>query len=103
MTHIFDKLIFEGGFDERDAYETPLRGYRTHVVVQLKSGEKFPITFYDPVRLRQELEDGVALGNPFIAEPGLVVIPVVDLESMQTAARALCKEDFFKFMKPLAS
>lgn len=70
-------LVFEGGFDERDEYETLLRGYRSHVVAELEDGSKYRVTFYDPVRLKQVLDDEVAAGMPFFAEPGLIIVSEV--------------------------
>lgn len=97
----FRRLIFEGGYHPIDEHETPWRGYRSNVAVEMGDGTRYPITFYDPVRLKQTLDDEVSSGSPFFTEPGLVVIPVVNLENMQRAAGTLCEQGFFSHMKPL--
>jgi hypothetical protein len=55
----------------------PLRGYFSGVTVELVDGLRYPVSFYDPVRLRETLETDVRWGNPFFTEPGLVVVPEV--------------------------
>lgn len=92
---IFAKLIFEHGIDEKDEFEARMRGYRSHVWVELSDGTKHRVTFFDPVRLTQELEQETELGRPFVGEPGLIVVPEVTKEYMETAARTLASEGFF--------
>jgi hypothetical protein len=94
-TPTFARLIFECGFTEQDAFEVPLRGYRSHVWVELSDGSKHPVTFFDSVRLAQELAGEVAAGRPFVAEPGLIILQEVTRESMEHAAKILADEGFF--------
>ena len=96
------RLVFEGGSDERDEHETPLRGYRSHVVAQLEDGSQYRLTFYDPVRLKQVLDDEVAAGRPFFAEPGLNILPEVTRTAMELAAAGLCASGFFDTLRPTA-
>lgn len=91
----FVRLVFEGGWSERDAYETPLRGYRSHVWAELEDGSRHRLTFFDVTRLSQELDDESKSGRPFLAEPGLVVLTQVTLANMEGAAQALAREGFF--------
>ena len=91
----FSRLIFEYGFGERDEIETPMRGYRSHVWVELADGSKHPVTFFDTVRLKQELEQEAAGGRPFVGETGLIVLTEVTRETMEGAARTLADEGFF--------
>jgi hypothetical protein len=46
------------------------------------------MTFYDPVRLRQEIEDDLQRGSVFF-EPNLVVVPSVTRQNMEKAVRTL--------------
>lgn len=91
----FVRLIFEHGMDENDEAEARMRGYRSHVWIELSDGTKHRVTFFDPVRLTQELEQETGLGRPFVGEPGLIVVPEVTKEYMETAARTLANEGFF--------
>jgi hypothetical protein len=91
----FAKLIFEHGMDERDEVEAQMRGYRSHVWVEMSDGTRHRVTFFDPVRLTQELEQEARLGRPFVGEPGLIIVPEVTREYMETAARTLADEGFF--------
>jgi hypothetical protein len=99
----FARLIFEHGFGERDEIETPMRGYRSHVWVELTDGSKHPVTFFDGVRLKQELDQEAASGRPFVAEPGLIVLTEVTLETMEHAARTLADEGFFSLREAATS
>ena len=51
------KLIFVREFAERDAAEARDRGYLSHVLVELDGTRLYPVTFYDGVRLQQDLEE----------------------------------------------
>lgn len=89
------KLHFEGGFNERDAFEAEARGYRSHVTVELPDGSMHPVVFWDAVRLRQDLEEEASRGNPYIAERGMIVLESVTLENMTMSVRRLAEEGFF--------
>ncbi len=91
----FVRLIFECGFTEQDAFEVTVRGYRSHVWVELSDGSKHPVTFFDPVRLAEELAGEELAGRPFVGEPGLIILREVTRESMEQAARTLANEGFF--------
>ena len=94
------RLIFEGGFDDREAAESRDRGYRSNVWVELANGDRFPVVFYDAVRLRQDLQEEATRGNPYIAEAGLIVVSEVTKENMETAVRQLAEEGFFESLRP---
>jgi thymidylate kinase len=94
------KLIFEYGFDERDQCEAKDRGYLNYVRVLLRNGYSYSVVFYDHVRLGQDLEEETKLDHRFIAEPGMIVLPEVTLENMQTAVNKLEQEGFFNRIVP---
>ena len=95
MAQKLTRLTFEYGFDARDEFETPLRGYRSHVVAELSDGSRYRLSFFDPVRLKQELDEECRAGRAYFAEPGLIILPEVTREAMEVAAAALCEEGFF--------
>jgi hypothetical protein len=95
------KLAFEGGYGERDEFETPLRGYRSDVLAELDDGSVYRITFYDPVRLTQTVEDDARSGTPYFTEPGLIIVPKVDREHMERAAAELAGAGFFAALRPV--
>jgi hypothetical protein len=97
----YPRVILPEGFDERRAFETPLRGYLSDVFVETEEGLRYPVFFVDPVRLAQELEDNVELGQGFLAEPGMIVLPEVNLEAIDRAVKALWREGFFTHLSPL--
>jgi hypothetical protein len=92
----FVRLVFEDGFSERDQMEARMRGYRSHVWVELDDGSRHRVTFYDVVRLSQTLEDEISAGRPYFAEPGLIILAEITLGNMEAAARALAEDGFFQ-------
>ena len=95
MSREFRRLIVTDGFGQRDEHETPLRGYRADVIAQLEDDTEYPMSFYDPTRLKQVLEDEVASGSPYFTEVGLVILPEITRENMEKAAAEVCRQEFF--------
>ncbi len=95
------RLVFRHGFGDRDEVETPLKGYRSDAVVVAPDGEQFAVTFYDPVRLGQDLAEEVALGATHLAEPGLVIVPEVTREAMEAVVGELWAAGYFARHRPL--
>ncbi len=99
----YPKLIFQYEFGEREQFEAQSRGYLSHVFVELSNKKKYPVVFYDRVRLAQDLEEELKLGNKFIAEPGLIILPEVTIENMLAAINRLEKERYFDSFVPCRS
>ncbi len=93
------KLVFKRPFDEAAAYEAEARGYLAYAAVELNDGTRYPVVFYDPVRLQQDLEVEAGEGRAFIAEPGMIVIPEVTLDRMQDAIGRLFQCGFFDVLR----
>jgi hypothetical protein len=72
------------------------------VVVRRADGSCYQVLFYDPVRLQQDLEEYVRLDTPYLAEPGLIVLPEVTTEAIRKAVRDAETKGFFDRLKPLA-
>jgi hypothetical protein len=97
------RVVFEGGFDEREAMESKDRGYRSHVWAELGDGERYPLVFYDAVRLQQDLDNEARAGSPYIAETGLIVLQEVTKENMELAVARLVDEGYFESLKPVGA
>jgi len=95
------KLTFKYGWDDKDEAETAMKGYRSDGIVHTLEGEMYPVYFIDPVRLQQDLEAETELGSPFLAEPGLIILPEVTREAMENAVRQLWKQGYFQSVKAL--
>jgi hypothetical protein len=85
--------------DERTAFELPLKGWLS-TQVELADGSRYALYFSDPIRLQQDLDEGLQSGTPCFAEPGLIVLPEVTLEAIQEATRFLWQQGFFTKLKP---
>jgi hypothetical protein len=96
------KLTFKYGWDERDEVETPMKGCRSDGIVSLSDGKAYSVYFIDPVRLQQDLEEEVELGSPFLAPPGLIVIPELTRSAMENAIEQLWKQGYFDALQPLS-
>ena len=85
---------------EKDDEETPMKGYRSDGIVKTPEGE-YPVYFIDPIRLQQDLEAETELGTPFLAEPGLIILPEVTREGMESAVIQLWQQGYFESLKSL--
>jgi hypothetical protein len=94
------KLTFKYGWSEKDDEETPMKGYRSDGIVETSEGE-YPVYFIDPIRLQQDLEAETELGTPFLAEPGLIILPEVTREGMENAVKHLWEQGYFESLKSL--
>ncbi len=101
MSRIRPKLRFAQEFSELDAFEARGRGFLSHVMVELEKGFLYPVCFYDVVRLRQDLEESSKHGRPFIADPGMIVVQEISLETMEHAIERLWDEGFFEHLTPV--
>ena len=96
------KVVFAPCVTEREILEARDRGYLSHVMVKVDD-HLYPIYFYDPVRLRQDLEESAKHGSPILAEPGMIVLPEITLDAMENAVQLLCQQGFFDHFVPLTS
>jgi hypothetical protein len=93
-------LVFQSPFDDRAQFEAKARGYLSHVLVEMSDGRRYPVVFYDCVRLAQDLEAEVAEGRACVADAGMIVLPEVSLEHMRAAVQQLVGEGFFERLVP---
>ena len=91
----FPKLHFREPFEDRVAFEVPSKGWYNGVTVELEDWRKYPLFFYDPIRLAQDLEAEVAQGLPFVAEPFMIVVPEITEAAMCSAVSLLYKRGWF--------
>ncbi len=90
------EVLFPEWYDERAEWESEMKGWLQGVRVKLANGAVFPLFFFDPVRLAQDLEMATKLGEPYIAEHGLIVIPEVTRSAILTAVGKLVEAKFFE-------
>ncbi len=94
-------VVFPEWYDERAEFEHAAKGFLPEVEVRFTDGSRHSLYFYDPVRLGQDLEEIARTGKPYLAEPGLVVVPEVSREYVHKAVAGLWQEGFFTHLKPL--
>jgi hypothetical protein len=97
----FPRFYFNFDFNENTIYEINLKGWLGYVWVDFEDGSRYPVFFYNPVSLAQEVERGQKWGYLQIAEPGMIVIPEITIENMKKSITRLIAENFFDHFKPL--
>lgn len=97
------RVRFPDWYDELAEVEAEHKGWLQGVEVELDDGTRYPVTFYDPVRLAQDLTEEAKWERPYLAEPGLVVVPAVTRNAISQAAEHLTASGFFFHLRPIAS
>jgi hypothetical protein len=97
----YPRLVFAHDVNDRDLAP---HGYRGDVVVELDDGEAFPVYFYEPEAVREELDSRRRSGfGQLVAEPGLVIIPEITLPSMKSAVLELIEVGYFTHLRPVCA
>lgn len=96
------RVVWPEGFDERAAFEMPLKGWSS-AQVELANGTRYAVYFSDPIRLQQDLDEQVQLGQPCFAQPGLVVLPEVTVAAIEAAVQWLWQQGFFTHLQRTGS
>jgi hypothetical protein len=97
----YPRLVFAHDVDDRDMAP---HGYRGDGIVELADGEAFPVYFYEPDAVREELEGRTRSGfGRFVAEPGLVVIPEITLANMKSSVLELLEVGYFNHLRPICA
>ena len=76
--------------------ELEAKGYFSDVAV-LFAGRRYRITFYDPIRLQQEIVDQLSSGKPEFHEPNLVVVSKIRRDEIERAVFKLADLGFVGF------
>jgi hypothetical protein len=82
-------------WDDWTAFDVQNKGWYEQAQLQLDDGTRVPLSFWDPVRLDQELQDHFASGKIFFAVRNLIVVPLVTEDAIRDAVRELLTKGFF--------
>ena len=74
--------------------EIEMKGYCDNVEVILPDRSKYRVCFYDPVRLKQDIEEEI-----YIDIPNLIVILTVTEKNMERAVYRAWEDGFFNNLK----
>ncbi|HXD87756.1 MAG TPA: hypothetical protein VN641_14770 [Urbifossiella sp.] len=94
---------YPADFDERAAIEMTDKGYVAGGSVEIAGKARFPVAFFTPNRLRQELELAMDNGESVLAEEGLAIIAEITPTAILRASEELVNQHFFDHLKPLLS
>jgi hypothetical protein len=83
-------IIFPEGFDDY-ASEVQSKGWFSDVRLVFL-GKRYRITFYDAVRLGQEIQEEIQRGGIFF-EPNLVVVESIGRQSIENAIQLLIETE----------
>jgi hypothetical protein len=89
------EVVFPEWYNERGEWEANEKGWLQGVEIRFSNGDVHPLFFYDPVRLAQDLETDVKHGRPFVAHPGMIVIPEITREAIVEVIGRLVDEAYF--------
>src|SRR5712692_7288011 len=89
------EVVFPKWYDERGEWEANEKGWLQGVEVRFSNGDVHALFFYDPVRLAQDLETDAKHGRPFVAHPGMIVIPEITREAIVDVIGKLAEEAYF--------
>ena len=81
-------LVLPCEFDDYE-WEVKAKGFFSEARLSV-SGKRYRLTFYDPVRLSQEIEDELKRGELFF-ELNLVIVSSVTRSDMERAVESLMK------------
>ena len=90
------KVVYPIDWDEIDLIERAAKGWLSGVIVQAEDGIEHELSFYDPVRLAQEIDDELAEGNSGFIERGLIVVPEVTKENIEKVISQAENEGYFQ-------
>ena len=90
------KVVYPIEWDERDHMERPAKGWLSGVIVQAEDGVEHELSFYDPIRLAQEIESELGEGKSGFIERGLIVVPEVTKENIDKAITQAEIEGYFR-------
>jgi len=81
--------------DERTAYEVRQKGWCGLAELQFEDGKVLSLSFWNPIRLSQELNGHFAAGARVWAEPNVIVVSDLTQESMKAAVFELIEKGYF--------
>ncbi len=88
------KIKYPIEWDSYSEYEIECKGWLPGVELMLND-QIYQLTFYDPVRLAQDLADDIQSGKIAIVEKGLMVIPSITKENIIRAINQAVEEGYF--------
>ena len=87
------QIVFPDWYDQRGEWEAREKGWLKGVEIRFANGNARPLFFYDLTRLAQDLDAEIKQGRPYIAQPGMVVIPEVTREAILVAVDRIVDDD----------
>jgi hypothetical protein len=92
------RLEFPEGFEDY-AWEVEAKGW-LHGAVAIIDGRRYLLTFYDPIRLSQDIEDELSRGAAFF-EPNLIVVRSVTRAELESSVAAIVATGRHNALTPL--
>ncbi len=88
------RIIPPADFDEHDWQITESKGHLDDADVELADGRIVPVTFYEPVRLAQDIATELSLGSTSVSWKRLIIVAKVTPTALQSAVDAAPPEFF---------
>jgi hypothetical protein len=78
-------------WDAATAFDVQNKGWYDQAELQMDDGRIVPLSFWDPVRLSQEIKADFESGKRFFTEQNLIVLPMLTEESIRNAVSELLR------------
>lgn len=95
------EIVFPSKFDARAEWEAEERGLLDCVNIRIDGRLSYSACFFTPNRLAVELKLAVEAGETCVAQPGLVVIPIITAAAIREAVDFLVHSGYFEQIRPI--
>ena len=95
----FPILVLPDDFDRGLGEELAIKGFCPFGKVRSATGEEYPVCFYTPTTLEQEV---TRTPSHCVFEPGMIVVPDITRIIMEQAVTVAWEHGFFRHLRPTA-
>ena len=82
-------------WDDATAFDIRNKGWYEQAQLQFEDGRSVSLSFWDPTRLAQELNEHFAHSHTYFAERNLIILPILTETAIRNAIQELVKRGFF--------
>jgi hypothetical protein len=95
----YPRLILPEKYDDSDWSQITEKGW-FEAEVELESNRTYKLNYYDPIRLKQDIDYCLSKGERCFDLPNLVVLPEITLSSVEESIRSLWAKGSFELFMP---
>jgi hypothetical protein len=96
---VYPRLVLPEEYDDLDWSQITEKGW-FEAEVELENSGKYKLNYYDPIRLKQDIDYYLSKGERYFDLPNLVVLPEITLNTIKESIRSLWEKGSFELFKP---